>query len=764
MLNKLSVWWDRIGLQLRLHILIQGCLIVILIGVQLWTANLFEQQKLIAAKAEATTVADGTINGLNTLMTLKLGKDDVISDKKARAQFIDKMGKSEKVRELRIIRAKQLDTEFPQGLPEEYPVDDMDRSVLANGKTEFKMIMNDNGEALLRTVVPFIAIKEFRGINCLKCHSVDEGYILGAASITIDVKDDLAGIKKVTALFWVGQGILQIILYSIIGLIVRRLAMQLGGEPAYVIDIVNQIAKGNLSQQIATRMHDSTSLLAKVKQMQEKRKQAEEALEEQRVEMETILRHVLVGIVYLKNRIIISCNRGMEEIFGYEPGELLGKTTEVLYDTHETFVEIGHRAYSNLASLNRYNEELKLRHKDESIFWGSLTGRALDPMRPQEGSIWIYTDITERKYAEAELDQHRHRLEELVFARTAELAAARDAAEAASRAKSIFLANMSHELRTPMNGVMGMTDLALRRATDPQQIDWLNTSKGSAQRLLGIINDVLDISQIEAQQLVLEDKDFFLSQVFDDVAQMQGAAAQAKGLGLSCEISPALPDLLCGDATRLKQVLINYIGNAIKFSQHGQITMRARAIEEDSHSVLLRIEVTDQGIGFSPEQQARLFQAFSQVDGSSNRKYGGTGLGLIICKRLALLMGGEVGADSTPGEGSTFWFAARLQRGHGILPAGKTPDTDKTINRAVAPDAVADSSAECAPDPGRAQEVLEQLEPLLVRGDFMSGELFESNRPLLLGTLGAEAMRLGQQIAAFDYETALTTLREMAHR
>ena len=283
-----------------------------------------------------------------------------------------------------------------------------------------------------------------------------------------------------------------------------------------------------------------------------------------------------------------------------------------------------------------------------------------DRDRKLQGVFAAARDITERKQAEAELVQHRNHLEELVFARTAELAAAKDAAEAANRAKSVFLANMSHELRTPMNGVMGMIDLVLRRATDPQQIDWLHKSRASAAHLLSVINDILDISKIEADHLTLEEKNFSLSQTIDDVLHMQDAPAQARGLRLLREIAPTLPDLLCGDAMRLKQILINFTGNAIKFSERGQITVRAHAVEEDNHSVLLRVEVSDQGIGISPEQQARLFHAFTQADDSLNRKYGGTGLGLVIAKRFALLMGGDAGVESTLGVGSTFWFTARL--------------------------------------------------------------------------------------------------------
>ena len=287
------------------------------------------------------------------------------------------------------------------------------------------------------------------------------------------------------------------------------------------------------------------------------------------------------------------------------------------------------------------------------------------PERDDSGRVVRITglvqDITERKQAEIELDKHRHHLEELIAARTAELALAKDAAEAGNRAKTIFLANMSHELRTPMNGVIGMINLALSRATDPKQSDWLNKSKSAAQHMINVVNDIINYSKAEADRLPLVEKCFSINQLIDEAIAMQDLNAQAKGLKLTREIPDTFPDTLLGDTFHLRQILLNFLGNACKFSEHGTITVRVSALEQDDDSVLARIEVEDQGIGISPEQQAKLFQAFTQVDGSMTRKYGGSGLGLIISKRLANLMGGDVGMVSQEGCGSTFWATVRLK-------------------------------------------------------------------------------------------------------
>ena len=275
--------------------------------------------------------------------------------------------------------------------------------------------------------------------------------------------------------------------------------------------------------------------------------------------------------------------------------------------------------------------------------------------------VVTFVDITARKRAEAELEQHRHHLEELVSTRTAELAQAKESAEAANLAKSTFLANMSHEIRTPLNGIIGMTHIMRRGEATSIQAKQLAKIEASSEHLLNTINDILDLSKIEAGKIILEETLVEIDVLLSNVKSILIARAHAKGLQLQVVTDTNCPDLQ-GDTTRLQQALINYVGNAIKFTETGSVTLRTQKQQESSDSVLLRFEVQDTGIGITPEALPRLFSAFSQADSSTTRKFGGTGLGLAITQRLAELMGGQAGVESTPGVGSTFWFTARLHK------------------------------------------------------------------------------------------------------
>lgn len=235
--------------------------------------------------------------------------------------------------------------------------------------------------------------------------------------------------------------------------------------------------------------------------------------------------------------------------------------------------------------------------------------------------------------------------------------------EEASHAKSNFLSHMSHEIRTPMNTIIGMTQLALMHEQDKKQCDYLNKISLSGEHLLGVIDDILDFSKIEAGKIALENVDFDINKVKQTLTNLIAWKATEKNLKLTFEFDPAISQNLYGDPLRLDQILLNYTNNAIKFTQQGEIIVRAIKLEENENSTLLRFEVQDSGIGISEEQQSKLFQDFQQADSSISRNYGGSGLGLVISKQLAHLMGGEVGVASKPGRGSTFWFTARLGKG-----------------------------------------------------------------------------------------------------
>lgn len=259
------------------------------------------------------------------------------------------------------------------------------------------------------------------------------------------------------------------------------------------------------------------------------------------------------------------------------------------------------------------------------------------------------------------LEALRGRLEQEVADRTAALVSAREAADAANRAKGIFLSNMSHELRTPLNGVMGMVNLALGRATDPRQIDWLQKASSSAAHLRSIIDDVLDLAKIEADKLTLSHAEFRLGSVLELLADLLGVQAAEKKIAFTVDLVPPLrPDrLLLGDAQRLQQVLLNLAGNAIKFTDKGSVGVSVALAWETPDDLLLRFEVQDTGMGIAPQDIGRLFSEFAQIDTSSTRQRGGTGLGLAISKRLVQAMHGEIGVESVPGDGSRFWFTVR---------------------------------------------------------------------------------------------------------
>ncbi|MBC7711113.1 MAG: PAS domain S-box protein, partial [Rhizobacter sp.] len=374
-----------------------------------------------------------------------------------------------------------------------------------------------------------------------------------------------------------------------------------------------------------------------------------------------------IMITNLKSRIEY-VNAAFVELTGYARADVIGRNPRALL-AGSTVDARFKTLWSTVKRGEVWRGHFVHRRKD-----GSERDEALvvSPLRGLDGKIRHFVtameDVTEKRRLSVELDKHRHHLEDLVATRTVELRAAQRQAEAANAAKSTFLANMSHEIRTPLNAIIGLSYLLRRAGPTPEQADRLGKIDTAGRHLLSIINDVLDLSKIEAGRLQLENNDFHLASVLEYVASMMAETARSKGLQIVV-MDHSAPVWLRGDVTRLRQALLNYAENAVKFTESGRIELSAKLLEQSGNELLVRFLVVDTGVGIAAEQLTQLFEAFEQADASTTRKHGGTGLGLTITRRLAELMGGEVGAESEVGLGSRFWFTARLQHGKSVMPA-----------------------------------------------------------------------------------------------
>jgi len=421
------------------------------------------------------------------------------------------------------------------------------------------------------------------------------------------------------------------------------------GRTVWIRDIVSVVIENGCASKLRGIMEDITE-----------RKRIEESLVDSEERFRTFLDHApnamfmktTDGRYFFTNRCFEqSCHSDRAHIVGKTDAELFPRKTADRFRANDRqVIEAGQAIVF---------EETNDLHTNIAVKF---------PVRDRSGQIYatggIVTDITERKQMELTLQQFSAEMERQNF----ELAEANKQALAATKAKSEFLASMSHEIRTPMNGVIGMTGLLLDTPLTSEQREYAETVRLSGEHLLDIINEILDFSKIEAGKLELEELNFDLHAALDETIGLLGERAYAKGLELACLVHAGVPMALRGDPGRLRQVLVNLIGNAIKFSEQGEIVLTVSienqpdgetAASSNASCRTLRFEVSDTGVGITPEQQAKLFQPFTQADGSTTRRYGGTGLGLTICKRLVEMMGGRIGLDSRVGEGSSFWFTVR---------------------------------------------------------------------------------------------------------
>ena len=426
--------------------------------------------------------------------------------------------------------------------------------------------------------------------------------------------------------------------------IVWRVTKEYENGPAYGFAAITLV--GGITTTLLFGMF-MAGLIRRNRVINERVDEATAALRRSGEEQTAILESATSGIAFVKDGVIVRGNARLDELFGFERGEQIGQPTRIWYLDDPSHAAGGRAVHEQIARGESPQREEQLRRKGGELFWCRLSGRAVDAGDLSQGTVWMLEDVTQHKAAEEALRQ------------------AKKIAEDATEMKSMFLANMSHEIRTPMNAIIGLSHLALKTDLTSKQRDYVGKVHNAGTSLLGIINNILDFSKIEAGRLDLEAIDFQMDEVITSVVTLSGQEASEKGLELLVDVPGTIPQHLVGDPLRLGQIITNLVNNAVKFTERGEIRIKAELLAQTAEKVELCFSVNDTGMGMTREQAARLFQPFTQADMSTARKHGGTGLGLTISRRLAEAMDGQMWLKSEAGVGSTFFFKVWLGFGAG---------------------------------------------------------------------------------------------------